>query len=44
MNKCSRRELGGSWVVLSGAISPLVQVIVIVTVLITRLITAHDPP
>ena len=29
--------LGGSWVVISGVISPL-------TLLITRLITTHEPP
>ena len=33
--------LGGSWVVISGAISPL---ICIVTLLITPFITTHEPP
>ena len=36
--------LGGSWVVISGVISPLIWVINIVTLLITPLITAHEPP
>ena len=34
----------GSWVVLSMAISPLIWVISIVTLLITQLITTHEPP
>ena len=33
--------LGGSWVVISGVISPL---ICIVTLLITPFITTHEPP
>ena len=36
--------LGGSWVVISGVISPLMQVRTIVTLLITLLITTHEPP
>ena len=36
--------LGGSWVVTSGDISPLIWVITIVTLLITPLITNHEPP
>ena len=36
--------LGGSWVVISGVISPLIWVISIVTLLITPLITTHEPP
>ena len=36
--------LGGSWVVISGAISPLIWVISIVNPLITLLITTHEPP
>ena len=35
--------LGGSWVVISGVISPLIWVIAIVTLLITPLITTHEP-
>ena len=36
--------LGGSWVVISGVISPLIWVITIVILLITPLITTHEPP
>ena len=36
--------LGGSWVVISGVISVLIWVISIVTLLITPLITTHEPP
>ena len=36
--------LGSSGVVLSGAISPLIWVISIVTLLITLLRTTHEPP
>ena len=36
--------LGGSWVVISGVISPLVWVVNTVTLLITPLITTHEPP
>ena len=36
--------LGGPCVVMSGVISPLIQIISIVTVLITPLITTHKPP
>ena len=36
--------LGGSWVVISGVISPLIWVINIVTLLITPPITTHEPP
>ena len=39
-----RALLGGSWVVISGLISPLIWVISIVTLLITPLITTHEPP
>ena len=39
-----QRILGGSWVVISGVISPLVWVISIVTLLINPLITTHEPP
>ena len=46
LNKVTRQKapdslvLGGSWVVISGAISPLIWVISIVTLLITT----HEPP
>ena len=36
--------LGGSWVVISGILSPLIWVISIVTLLRTLLITTHEPP
>ena len=36
--------LGGSWVVISRVISPLIWVISIVTLLLTLLITTHEPP
>ena len=36
--------LGGSWVVIGGVISPQIWVIRIVTLLITLLITTHEPP
>ena len=36
--------LGGSWVVISGVISPLIGVISVVTLLITLLATTHEPP
>ena len=36
--------LGGSWVVISGVICPLIWVIAIVTLRITPLITNHEPP
>ena len=39
-----RAVLGGSWVVISGVISPLIWVITIVILLITLLITTHEPP
>ena len=38
------RTLGGSWVVLSRVTSPLIGLITIVTLLITPLITTHEPP
>ena len=41
---CRPCILGGSWVVISGVISPLLWVISIVTLLITLLITTHEPP
>ena len=36
--------LGGSWVVINGVISPLMGVITIVTLILTPLITTHEPP
>ena len=36
--------LGGSWVVISGVISPLIWSVTIVTLLTTPLITTHEPP
>ena len=36
--------LGGSWVVISRVISPLIWVISIVTLLLTLLITTLEPP
>ena len=36
--------LGGSWVVISGVLSRLIWVITIATLLITPLITTHEPP
>ena len=36
--------LGGSWVVISRLTSPLIWVITIVTLIITPLITTHEPP
>ena len=36
--------LGGSWVVISGVISPLIWVIIMATLLIIPLITTHEPP
>ena len=36
--------LGGSWVVIRGVISLLIWVIIMVTLLITPLITTHEPP
>ena len=36
--------LGGSWVVISGVVSPLIWVISVVTLLIIPLITTHEPP
>ena len=36
--------LGGSWVAISGVVSPLIWVISRVTALITLLITSHEPP
>ena len=38
------RQLGGSWVVTSGVISPLTYVITIIILLTTILITTHEPP
>ena len=37
-------RLGGSWVDIRGVISPLIWVIIIVTLLITPLRTTHEPP
>ena len=42
--RSSHPPLGGSWVVLSGVISPLIWVIRTVTLLITPFITTHEPP
>ena len=39
-----RALLGGSWVVRSGVISPLIWLISIATLLVTLLITTHEPP
>ena len=39
-----RSVLGGPWVVLSGDISPLAEEITMATLLITLLITTHEPP
>ena len=36
--------LGGSWVAISGVISPLIEVITIVILLTTLLRTTHEPP
>ena len=36
--------LGGSWAVISMGVGPLIWVITIVTLLITPLITTHEPP
>ena len=36
--------LGGSWAVISRVISPRIWVISMVTLLITLLITTHEPP
>ena len=36
--------LGGSWVVISGVISPLTILITLLRGLITPLITTHEPP
>ena len=42
---CQRYALlGGSWVVISRVISPLIWLITIVTLLITPLLTTHEPP
>ena len=35
---------GGSWVVITGVISPLLRVISLVALIVTLLITAHEPP
>ena len=37
-----RGLLGGSWVVISGVISPLIWVIIIVALLISLLTTTHE--
>ena len=36
--------LGGSWVVISWVMRPLISVIIMVTLLITPLITTQEPP
>ena len=43
-SKKLRVLLGGSWVVISRVISPLIWVISTVTLLVTPLITTHEPP
>ena len=43
-NHLKSLKLGGSWVVVSRVISPLIWVTSIVILLITLLITAHEPP
>ena len=40
----SKNVLGGSWVVIIGVISPQIGVRIIVTLLISPLITTHEPP
>ena len=37
-------QLGGSWVAISGVISLLIWAISIVTLLVSLLITTHEPP
>ena len=39
-----RAVLGGSWVVIRTVISPFIWVITISTVIVTPLITTHEPP
>ena len=39
-----KARLGGSWVAISEVISTLIWIISIVTLLITLLITTHEPP
>ena len=39
-----RGQLGGSWVVISGVINPLIWVITKAALHITLLITTHEPP
>ena len=36
--------VGGSWVAISGVVSPPIWVISVVTLLMTPLITTHEPP
>ena len=43
-SNCTQNLLGGSGVVMSRVLSPLIWVISIVTLLITRLITTQEPP
>ena len=38
------RLLGGSWVVISRVTSPLIWIVTTVTLLVTPLITTHEPP
>ena len=40
----NRHILGGSWVVISGDISPLIYVRTIVTLFVALLITTREPP
>ena len=44
MQPCTLGLLGGSWVLISGVISPLIWNISIVTLLIAVPITTHGPP
>ena len=46
MAKVQRRLLGGSWVVISGVLSPLIWLIIIriVTLMIAPFISTHEPP
>ena len=36
--------LGGSWLVIGGVISPLMWLISIVTLVMSLLVTSHEPP
>ena len=41
---CCQDLLGGSWLVISGVISPLIRAITILTLLKTPLISTPEPP